>query len=86
MPPTKEISYGEKVTIRHMFGLGIPAKEIGAKLGRHPALIRKHIAIIKTVPPNELLPPPKKRPGRKGSVADPNPDPPDPHVFGPPGS
>jgi hypothetical protein len=65
MPPTKEISYGEKVTIRHMFGLGIPAKEIGAKLGRHPASIRKHIAIIKTLPPNELLPPPKKRPGRQ---------------------
>ncbi len=65
MPPTKEISYGEKVTIRHMFGLGMPAKEIGAKLGRHPASIRKHIAIVKTLSPNELLPPPKKRPGRQ---------------------
>lgn len=65
MVPPKDISFEEKVTIQHLFRLGIPTKEIAEKLGRHPASIRKQIAVIKLLPPNELPPPPKKRPGRK---------------------
>jgi hypothetical protein len=42
-----------------------PAKEIAAKLGSNPALVRKHIAVIKTLPPNELPLLPMKRPSRK---------------------
>jgi IS30 family transposase len=37
MPPTKEISFGEKVNIKHWFEQGMSTKEIATKLGRHPA-------------------------------------------------
>jgi transposase len=65
MPPTKEISFGEKVNIKHWFEQGMSTKEIATKLGRHLASIRKHVAVIKTLPPTDLPPPPMKRSGRK---------------------
>ncbi len=65
MPPSKEISFEEKVRIKHLFGLGNAEKDIAKKLGRHPVSIRKHIAVFKSLPPDELPPPPIKRSGRK---------------------
>jgi hypothetical protein len=65
MPRSKEISFEEKVRIQHLFCLGITAKDIAKKLGRHPASICKHIAVFKSLPPDELPPPPMKRSGKK---------------------
>jgi hypothetical protein len=65
MSPSKEISFEEKVRIQHLFRLGIAAKDIAKKLGRHPASIQKHIAVFKSRPPDELPPPPIKRSGGK---------------------
>jgi transposase len=65
MPPSKEISFEEKVRMQHLFHLEITAKDISKKLGRHPASICKHIAVFKSLPPDELPPPPIKRSGRK---------------------
>jgi transposase len=65
MPPSKEISFEEKVRIQHLFRIGNTAKDIAKILGRHPASIRKHIAVFKSLPPDELPPPPIKRSGRK---------------------
>ena len=65
MAKTKDILFEDKVAIRYWYQLGTATKEIAAKLGRHPATIRKHIAKIKTLAANELPPPPVKRSGRK---------------------
>jgi hypothetical protein len=61
MPPTKEILFEEKMRIQHLFRRGTTAKDTAKKQG-------KHIAIIKTLPPDELPPPLTKRPGRKKAV------------------
>jgi hypothetical protein len=65
MPPSKEILFEEKVRIQHLFRLRITAKDIAEKLGRHTASICKHIAVFKSLPPDELPQPPIKRSGRK---------------------
>ncbi len=51
--------------IRGDIRIGNTAKDIAKILGRHPASIRKHIAVFKSLPPNELPPPPTKRSGKK---------------------
>jgi hypothetical protein len=61
MPRSKEISFEEKVRMQHLFRIGNTANDIAKILGRHPASIRKHIAVFKSLLPDELPPPPTKR-------------------------
>lgn len=65
MAKSKDVLFGEKLTIRYWYELGTSTNEIAAKLGRHPATIRKHIAKIRTLAADDLPPPPVKRTGRK---------------------
>jgi hypothetical protein len=65
MPRSKEISFKEKGRIQHLFHLGITAKDVAMKLDHHPASIRKHIAVFKSLPPDKLPPPRTKRSGKK---------------------
>jgi hypothetical protein len=53
--------FGGKVRIQHLFSLGTTAKEIAKKLCRRPV----SICNFKTLPMDELPPPPTKRLGRK---------------------
>jgi predicted ArsR family transcriptional regulator len=42
----------------------VSTKEIAACLGVHPSTIRRHLAVLRELPPNTSLPPTKARSGR----------------------
>jgi hypothetical protein len=46
----------------------VKTSEIVARLGRAASAIRKHVAVLKKLPPTLPLPPSKARIGRKGKV------------------
>jgi hypothetical protein len=48
---------------------GIPTAEISARLGRHPAAIRKHVAVLKSLPPLSPLSNFKRRPGSHRKIS-----------------
>jgi transposase len=64
----KDISPEEKAKIIAWLQVGIKSTEIAARLGRAASAIRKHIAVLKTLPLTTPPPPAKKRTGRKRKV------------------
>jgi hypothetical protein len=62
----RDISIEEKIKIGCWADEGVKTAEIAARLGRHPAAIRKHIAILKKMPKN---PPPTPTTKRKGRIS-----------------
>lgn len=49
---------------------GIATAEIAARLGRHPAAIRKHVAVLKSLPPSTPSSSFKRRPGGHRKITD----------------
>jgi hypothetical protein len=64
-----DISLEEKIKIGCWVDEGIITAEIAARLGRHPAAIRKHIAVFKKMPKNALPTPTTKRKGRISKIS-----------------
>jgi hypothetical protein len=62
----RDISIEEKIKIGCWADEGAKTAEIAARLGRHPAAIRKHIAVFKKMPKN--APPTTKRKGRISKI------------------
>lgn len=60
----KDISLEEKTRIVCWAQEGVKTTEIAARLGRHPAAVRKHLAVLRKQPENAPPPPPKHKSGR----------------------
>lgn len=65
----KDISVEEKAKIMCWQQEGVKTSEIAERLGRHPSVIRKHVALLKDLPPMTSPPPPKPRPGPKRKIS-----------------
>jgi hypothetical protein len=61
-----DISLEEKIKVACWAEEGVKTAEIAARLGRHPASVRKHIALFKKMP--KIAPPPLTK-TRKGRIS-----------------
>ncbi len=64
----KDISPEKKAKVIAWLQEGMKTTEIAARLGHAPTAIRKHIAVLKTLPLTVPPPPAKKRTSRKRKV------------------
>ncbi len=70
MGPRTMLSYADKTRIMCSLQEKIPNSKIAARLGHHPLTIRKHVTVMKKLPPNSLLPPAAARSGRPIKATD----------------
>jgi hypothetical protein len=70
MGPSTELSCADKTLIMCWLQEKIPNSEIAARLGRQPLKIRRHVAVMKKLPPNSLPPPATARSRRPMKATD----------------
>ena len=69
MGRAKQLTMEEKTRIMCWGAEGVTPKDIAHRLGRNAATIRKHLAVLRDLPPNATPPPPKPRSGRPCSTS-----------------